>query len=507
MPAGTASPIASNTAPSSREQAALPEPIAYSAFTKRSAVLIVVLVSTAGFFSPFTAFVYFPAIRSIAADYGISIELMNVTVTVYLIIQGLVPPILGDLSESIGRRPVYLLVFTIYCGASIGLALQRNYAALLVLRMLQSAGSSGTIALAYGVIGDIAAPHERGAYVGLSHIGFNTAPALGPVVGGVMADKVGWPWIFVFLATFSGTLLILLVLFLDETARSIVGNGSIPPRGINKTLLQHLRNGRSPEEPRRSTFRAPNVVPCLKLIFHKNTFPVLLANATFYMMYSCLQASLAPLVQRLYGLSPLQAGLCYLSYGVAGGTASYSLGLLTDHDYRVVARQHGFSIDRVRGDDLMRFPIEEARLRSMRIYLPLCATATVGYGWSLSAHTHLAVPLVLCFIIGFTVTGVFNVCNTLIVDVHPAYPVTASASVSITRCLIAAAGVAVIELLLSEVGPGWTFTIIGALCWLMAPVLWLVHQYGWTWRKRRAGREQESAAALAAAETVVEAKV
>lgn len=208
----------------------------------------------------------------------------------------------------------------------------------------------------------------------------------------------------------------------------------------------------------------------------------------------------------------------------------YSLGLLTDHDYRVVARQHGFSIDRVRGDDLMRFPIEEARLRSMRMlvfrpclaqpnvpptslsnnvlsYLPLCATATVGYGWSLSAHTHLAVPLVLCFIIGFTVTGVFNVCNTLIVDVHPAYPVTASASVSITRCLIAAAGVAVIELLLSEVGPGWTFTIIGALCWLMAPVLWLVHQYGWTWRKRRAGREQESAAALAAAETVVEAKV
>lgn len=297
----------------------------YSAFTKRQAILIVVLVAIAGFFSPFTAFVYFPALSSIASDYGVSIELMNITVTVYLIVQGLVPPILADLSESIGRRPVYILVFAIYCAASIGLALQRDYAALLVLRMLQSAGSSGAIALAYGVIGDIAAPHERGVYVGLSHIGFNTAPALGPIIGGLLADRVGWPWIFVFLAAFSGVLLISLVLFLNETARSIVGNGSITPGGMNKTLLQHIRSRSSAEAPHRKPFKMPSIVPCLKLIFHKNTFPVLLTNAIFYMMYSCLQASLAPLVQRLYGLTPLQAGLCYLAYGVAGGSASVSV--------------------------------------------------------------------------------------------------------------------------------------------------------------------------------------
>jgi multidrug resistance protein len=300
----------------------------YSNFSQRQKAVIVALIATAGFFSPFTAFIYFPALQSIASDLGVTIELMNITVTVYLLVQALVPAFLGDLSESIGRRPVYLLIFVVYCAASIGLALQRDYTALLVLRMLQSAGSSGTIALAYGVIGDIAAPHERGAYVGVSHIGFNSAPALGPVTGGVLADRAGWPWIFVFLAAISGLLLLLLALFLYETARSIVGNGSIPASWLNVPLLELMRRGNTQESTTRVRPRVPNILPCLRLIFHKHTFPVLLANATFYMIYSCLQATLAALLQEHYHLTPFQAGLCYLSFGVAAGGASVSLLLL-----------------------------------------------------------------------------------------------------------------------------------------------------------------------------------
>lgn len=52
-------------------------------------------------------------------------------------------------------------------------------------------------------------------------------------------------------------------------------------------------------------------------------------------------------------------------------------------------------------------------------YVPVCGSSVVAYGWTLSAHTHLSIPLILQFVIGFTVTGVFNICNTLIVDVHP----------------------------------------------------------------------------------------
>lgn len=307
-----------------QEEEATAPSVPYSAFTKPHKVVLVTLIAIAGFFSPFTAFIYFPSLQSIATDLDVSLELMNITVIVYLLVQAIVPSVMGDLSDNIGRRPVYLVMFALYCAASIGLALQRNYAALLVLRMVQSAGSSATIALAYGVIGDIAAPHQRGIYVGVSHIGFNCAPALGPVIGGVIADKAGWPWIFVFLAAFSGALLILLATFLRETSRKIVGNGSVPATGINATPYELWRDRKCPPRHTHHRLHVPDIRPCLKIIFHRHTFPVLLVNAIFYAMYACAQASMAPLLQRYYGLSPFKAGLCYLSYGVSAGTASVS---------------------------------------------------------------------------------------------------------------------------------------------------------------------------------------
>lgn len=173
-----------------------PNNIPYSTFTPTERCGIVFLVALAGFFSPFSAFIYFPALNAIAQSLSVSLELMNLTITMYLVVQGIVPSIFGDLSDTLGRRPIYLLVFSIYLCASLGLAFQKSYAALLVLRMLQSAGSSGTIALTYGVIGDIAAQHQRGGYLGIAHIGFNSAPSLGPVLGGVLAQTVGWRWIF-----------------------------------------------------------------------------------------------------------------------------------------------------------------------------------------------------------------------------------------------------------------------------------------------------------------------
>lgn len=295
----------------------------YTVFTKGQKSVVVAFVTAAGIFSPLTAYVYFPALRTISEAFDVGLEAINLTVTAYLIVQAIAPAILADTSEKLGRRPTYLLAMTIYCAASVGLKFQRNYAALLVLRMLQSAGSSPTVSLAFGCIGDIAAPHERGTYVGASHVGFNMAPAFGPVLGGVIAEKAGWPYIFVLLAALSGSLLVLMVFFFRETSRSVVGNGSKIPPTFNKTLGQLLPHRGSEDKPAaRPHFTPPEILPCFAMIFHKDTFPLLAAYSVFYMMYSVLQATTAPLFQSIYGLTPLQAGLCYLAYGVAGGTAS-----------------------------------------------------------------------------------------------------------------------------------------------------------------------------------------
>jgi MFS family permease len=59
---------------------------------------------------------------------------------------------------------------------------------LIVIRCLQSAGASSSIAIAYGIIADIAIPAERGSYVGVLMGATNAAPSLGPVIGGILAE-------------------------------------------------------------------------------------------------------------------------------------------------------------------------------------------------------------------------------------------------------------------------------------------------------------------------------
>jgi MFS family permease len=94
-------------------------------------------------FSPLSSFIYYPAITPIAFSLHVSIELINLTITSYLVISGIAPALLGDMADTLGRRPVYIGILSIYVGANVGLALQSSYAALMVLRMVQSFGASG----------------------------------------------------------------------------------------------------------------------------------------------------------------------------------------------------------------------------------------------------------------------------------------------------------------------------------------------------------------------------
>ena len=116
----------------------------YSAFTKSQKRWIVFLVAFAASFSPLSSFIYYPALHNMSQSLHISLELLNLTITSYMIVSGVVPAIMGNAADMLGRRPIYMLVFSIYFVANIGLALQRSFIALLLLRMLQSAGSSGT---------------------------------------------------------------------------------------------------------------------------------------------------------------------------------------------------------------------------------------------------------------------------------------------------------------------------------------------------------------------------
>jgi hypothetical protein len=114
----------------------------YSSFPKRQKWLIIFLSTFAASFSPLSSFIFFPAITALSDSLNVSTARINLTITSYMIVAGIAPALLGDLADTVGRRAVYLLIISIYCLANVGLALQSNWDALFVLRMVQSFGSA-----------------------------------------------------------------------------------------------------------------------------------------------------------------------------------------------------------------------------------------------------------------------------------------------------------------------------------------------------------------------------
>ncbi|KAI4603825.1 hypothetical protein KJ359_003645 [Pestalotiopsis sp. 9143b] len=462
---------------------------AYTVFSRKMIWWIIGMNCFAAFISPSTANIYFPALPAIAQDLGVSIADVNLSLTTYMIFQGLSPTLVGDFGDAAGRRPAFILAFIVYLGANIGLALQRNYAALLILRCLQSAGSSGSIALVFGVVADIATSAERGKFMGIVGAGLTIGPSIGPLIGGLLTQFLGWPAVFWFCTIVTVVFLIPYILTVPETGRKVVGNGSIKPQPWNMTLLDYMRFRKQPQDstaPRpKQKIPIPNPFNTLRVLANKDMAMLLLYNAMLYVGFMLITATLSTQFNDIYHYNELVLGLCYLPIGFATMISSITQGFILDWNYRRTANKLGFKIDKKRGDNLKDFPIEKVRIQIIIPCIFIGCGVYIGYGWALQAQTHVAVPLVLTFFIGLFVTGSFQVINTLIVDLYPEAPATATAANNLTRCLFGAIATSVIEDMIAGIGRGWSFTLVALIFTVLSPVLLVIQKHGPAWREER----------------------
>ncbi|KAL5085612.1 hypothetical protein Trisim1_010097 [Trichoderma cf. simile WF8] len=226
------------------------EPYEYSVFSKALRTYLTYFLGFAMILSTLTATIYFPLIPILSTLLRVSIQAINLTVTVYAIAQALSPAFFASLADSFGRRPVLLCLVTIYAVPSLGLALNRtSYPALLALRALQSIGGSSITSISYGIVADVASPAERGSMLGPMLSTCNGISAVGPVIGGAVALSTGGvKWVFFALFIVAALCVVLAGFTLPETARTVVGNGSVPAVGIWRTWWSVLRKKRPQRE-------------------------------------------------------------------------------------------------------------------------------------------------------------------------------------------------------------------------------------------------------------------
>ncbi|HZY92535.1 MAG TPA: MFS transporter [Thermoplasmata archaeon] len=135
------------------------------------------------------------ALPGIVSDLGNRTGLAFV-VTAYLVAQTVAMPIFGKLSDHYGRRLFFLLGLVLFIGGSMLAGVSQNFDELLGFRALQGMGSGAFFPVANSIIGVIYSPRERARLSGIFSSVFGVAIVVGPLLGSVIVDSIGWRWIF-----------------------------------------------------------------------------------------------------------------------------------------------------------------------------------------------------------------------------------------------------------------------------------------------------------------------
>ena len=169
--------------------------------------------------------------------------------------------------------------------------------------------------------------------------------------------------------------------FLPETARNVVGNGSMKAtrwrernwgalvwdwilRGSRKRIIRKIPAGSVSENKSNEAegeiiassvnesasrakrrFKVLNPLSCLRIIFWKDAACILWLHASFSLVDYSIQKSIPPPYKNIRGFNELEIGLSYLPRGVGKILGGYVNGRMMDRNYKIMAKQLGHTID------------------------------------------------------------------------------------------------------------------------------------------------------------------
>ncbi|KAB8279516.1 major facilitator superfamily domain-containing protein [Aspergillus minisclerotigenes] len=409
---------------------------------------VIILISVYTFIVYCGSSIFIPSYEFMMRRYGVSLEVVQLTLAIYVVGYGVGPLIFSPLSEiaRIGRNPPYVLSFILFVIVSIILAVIDNFPAIVVLRFLQGFFGSPSLASGGASIQDlfslIDAPYGFISWV----TGFYCGPALGPLLA-AYAVTSDWRWPLWEIVLMGAPLLLVIVCLLPETSHeTILLRRAQRLRRFHPAVL-------APTETKRLDFKAVLIDALIKPIEIAVKDPAItymcvysaLVYAIFYSFFEAFPIAYGG----IYQMPQTTLSLIYLSLivGCALAAVLYAAYL----KYIFIPRCHNGN------------PSQEARLIPALAAVWLLTAGLFMFAWAARRSVHWIVPTVGIAIYSGSSFVVFQAIIVYIPLSYPRYVASLYAASDFTRSIIAAGFVMFARYMYLDLGIGKGVTVLAGL--------------------------------------------
>ncbi|CAG8647614.1 2838_t:CDS:2, partial [Racocetra persica] len=390
-------------------------------WSSKKKLLVLTIITICGTSPTVAGMMPLPALVVIQKDCNASVLAID-TFAVFTFFLGIGPIFWAACSDELAtRKKAFIASFLVLVSASVACTVATNIWLLTAMRAIQSFGSSAALPLSAGVISDIYDPLERGRAFGIFYfvywIGY-----LGTILGGFIAQYLGWRWIFGILAIFYGFLFILILFFLPETfnVSSLKANTSLRFNPIAPLKL----------------FKYPNITLIITYICI-STLLIHIQNISIPINFSAR-----------YNFTTSEIGIFFIAISFG-----YMFGSLFGGKYSDFLSKKAILIS---GGDYC----PEVRIKSAWFGSLLIPITCIIYGWLLDINFNIYVLAILIFSCSFGMLCAFSTLSTYLVDSCPGRGASVTALSSLIRFCVPGV-LTIFETSIEEsLGVRWMFTLI-----------------------------------------------
>ncbi|CUS15359.1 unnamed protein product [Tuber aestivum] len=408
---------------------------------------------------------YTPGVTQIMAHFQISRTAAFLPLSLYSLGLAFGPVLGAPISETHGRKAVYLGTFPILLLFSVGAALSQNFGTLLVCRFFAGAFGSPTLAVSAGTIADIWDLTEGGASMASAVVILApfTGPIIGPLVGGYTILDKDWRWLM-WDVVFVGGPIYLLTFFTQETYKKTILARRARARGIP------LPPGPSGAEGVKLVLTVTLFRPIHMLFTEPIVAAISLYIAFVFGVLFEFFASYPYAFGKVYSFNSGEVGLAFLGLlvGLLASVATFEICNKT----------------------LYRTALREAKLRGgraapeHRLYASMLGSLGIPislfwFSWSIRKDVHWISPILagipfgwgnLCLFLGTT-----NYLIELYQDLNGA---SAMAANGLLRYTFGAVFPLFALPMYEALGIQWAGSLLGFISLLLLPVPWVLFKWG-----------------------------